>query len=137
MSGEIQFADAMSVAARESVNAMVAAKGTPANAPEETFDLDLFADDAKLREAVGDPTRIKLKDGTAVYVTHVAAWSSAAMDAASKGNWDDWADEVIDDEEQNQAFKDANLAAYQLNAIFETCGKSGGVGQGKSKRSRR
>lgn len=115
---------------------MVAAKASNTGS-EETFDLDLFAEDEKLREAVGDPTRLKLQDGTPVCIKHVAEWTSAAMEAASKGNWDDWSEEVIEDDKQRKAFQGANLAAYQLNAIFETCGKAGGVGQGKSKRSRR
>lgn len=103
----------------------------------QEFDLDLEADDAKLREAVGDPTVINLKGGHIIHVAHVAEWSSAAMEAASKGNWDDWADQVIHDDKERDLFDDANLAAYQLNAIFEACGKAGGVGSGKSKRSRR
>lgn len=103
---------------------------------EETVDLDLKAEDARLREAVGKPTSIRVED-TVVHIQHAGEWSSAASKAAANADWDGWADEVILDEDECQAFKDANLMLYQIEAIFEVCGRKGNMNSGKSKRSRR
>lgn len=103
---------------------------------EEVIDLDLKAEDAKLREAIGHTTNVKI-DGVVVHISHVAEWSTAAMNAASRAEWEDWAAEAILDDGERDTFIDANLAAYQLNAIFETCSKAGGTTTGKSRRSRR
>jgi len=100
----------------------------------ETVDLDLKADDARLRESLGKPTAINLPDGGIVHVANIGEWNGPAMRYASNGDWDNWAAEVIDDEDELEAFQDAGLVNYQLEAVFETCAKTGGV-SGKSKRS--
>lgn len=100
----------------------------------ETVDLDLKADDARLRESLGTPTTINLPDGGIVHVANIGEWNGPAMRYASNGDWDNWASEVIDDEDELLAFLEAGLVNYQLEAVFETCAKNGGVG-GKSKRS--
>lgn len=103
---------------------------------DEVIDLDLTAEDKRLREAVGKPTTVKI-DGVVVHIAHAAEWPSTAMKAATSGNWDAWADDVIVDDEEREAFIDANLANYQLEAVFELCGKAARTSAGKSKRSRR
>lgn len=102
---------------------------------EEVVDLDLKAEDARLREAVGTPTTVKI-DGKVIHIAHVAEWSGSAMRAATSGNWDEWASEVIADDEEREHFIDADLMNYQLEAVFDMCGKKGNVKQGKSRRSR-
>jgi hypothetical protein len=101
---------------------------------EQEFDLDLKAEDSRLREALGTPTKINLPDGGAIHVAAIGEWNGAAMKAAAQADWDSWAAEVIDDEDELQAFLDADLQNYQLEAVFEACSRTGGV-QGKSKRS--
>jgi acyl-CoA synthetase (AMP-forming)/AMP-acid ligase II len=104
--------------------------------PEEVVDLDLKAEDTRLREAVGKATTVKIDD-VVIHIVHAAEWSSTAMKAAMNGDWASWADEVIVDEEECQAFIDADLMNYQLEAIFELCGKAANTKPGKSRRSRR
>lgn len=108
----------------------------PMDVEEEVVDLDLKAEDARLREAIGKPTSIRIND-MVIHVQNVADWSSSAMKAAVKGDWDDWAVEVIPDEDEANHFIDSDLANYQLEAVFETCSKGGNMSRGKSKRSRR
>jgi hypothetical protein len=103
---------------------------------EEIVDLDLKAEDARLREAVGEPTKIRI-DGMVIHIDHIAEWSDVAMKASTRGDWETWADEVIADEKEADHFIQANLLNYQMEAVFETCSKAGGVGKGKSRRSRR
>jgi hypothetical protein len=103
---------------------------------DEVVDLDLKAEDARLREAIGKPSTVRINDKV-IHILHVADWSSTAMKAAVSGDWDTWASEVIPDEGEAGHFVDADLANYQLEAVFELCTKSAGVSRGKSKRSRR
>lgn len=100
----------------------------------ESVDLDLKAEDSRLREALGKPTTINLPDGGVVHIANIGEWGGPAMKAASQGNWDNWAAEVIDDEDELAAFQEADLVNYQLEAVFEACSKTGNV-SGKSKRS--
>jgi hypothetical protein len=100
----------------------------------ESFDLDLKAEDSRLREALGTPTTINLPDGGVVHIANIGEWDGAAMKAASSADWESWATAVIDDEDELQAFLDADLVNYQLEAVFEACTKTGNLG-GKSKRS--
>jgi hypothetical protein len=104
--------------------------------PEEniTVDLDLKADDARLRESVGEPTTVRI-DGVVVHILNIAEWNGAAMKAASAGDWDKWADQVIDDDDELKVFQDADLMNYQLEAVFEACADHGNLNPGKSKRS--
>jgi len=107
-------------------------------APEDEVevDLDLTVADARLREAVGKPTTVRI-DGVVVHIMHTAEWSATAMKAASNGDWDAWAQEVIIDDKERAAFIDEDLLNYQLEAIFELCGKAAKMKPGKSRRSRR
>lgn len=100
----------------------------------EEVDLDLGELEAQLREAVGKPTTVKI-DGTVVHITNAAAWSSEAMKASARGDWSAWAEEVIEDDAELDAFLDANLKNYQLEAIFTKCAELSNQGPGKSRRS--
>lgn len=103
---------------------------------EEVIDLDLKAEDSRLREAIGRPTSVRI-DEVVIHIDHVSDWSATAMKAAVRGDWDTWAQEVIKDEDECNSFIDADLANYQLEAVFDKCANTGGVTSGKSKRSRR
>jgi hypothetical protein len=105
-------------------------------AQSEEVDLDLDADDALLREAVGKPTTIRV-DGKVIHIDHAAEWSNTAMAAATQGDWDTWAREVINDDSEFEDFVAANLVNYQLEAIFTECGKLARTTMGKSQRSGR
>jgi hypothetical protein len=102
----------------------------------EEVDLDLTADDKRLREAVGKPTTVRI-DGVVIHILHAAEWPSSATQAAAKGQWDDWMDGVIPDDDERMAMIDADLTNYQLEAVFEECGKAANMKLGKSRRSRR
>lgn len=102
----------------------------------ERIDLDLTTEDKRLREAVGEPTTVKIDD-VVVHILHAAEWPSSSMRAATRGDWDVWADGVIPDDDERNAFIDADLANYQLEAVFELCGKAANAKAGKSRRSRR
>jgi len=99
---------------------------------EEVVDLDLDAEDDKLRrEAVGDPTIVRVS-GEIIHVTHANAWSSTAMRSAGVANWDAWAREVIDDDDEFRVWVEANLQNYQIEAVFNECGRQARLNQGKS-----
>jgi hypothetical protein len=103
---------------------------------DEVVDLDLTVEDKRLREAVGKPTTVRI-DGMIIHIAHAAEWPASSMRAATQGNWEDWAAGVIPDDDERVAFIDADLANYQLEAVFELCGKAASASRGKSKRSRR
>ena len=103
---------------------------------DEVVDLDLTADDKRLREAVGKPTTVRI-DGVVIHILHAAEWPSSATQAAAKGQWDDWMAGVIPDDDERMAMIDADLTNYQLEAVFEQCGKAANMRLGKSRRSRR
>lgn len=105
--------------------------------PDEVIDLDLKAEDSRLREAIGQVTAIRMPDGVLVHFDNVADWSSTAMRAAPQGDWETWGAEVIRDEKELESFIDADLANYQMEAVFDKCAGNGGMTKGKSRRSRR
>jgi hypothetical protein len=98
------------------------------------IDLDLDALDAQLREAVGEPTSVKI-NGKVVHIANAADWSGAAMQYSQRGNWDEWAKEVIETDEELDTFLDARLKNYQLEAIFNKCAELSNQSPGKSHRS--
>jgi hypothetical protein len=103
--------------------------------PEEIdADVDLDAMDADLRaEAVGKSTSVKI-DGKVIHITHAGDWSSTAMRAASTGDWETWAREVILDDNEFTAWNDADLRNYQIEAVFRECGRQARMNLGKSQR---
>jgi hypothetical protein len=101
---------------------------------DEEVDLDLDAQDEQLRrEALGEPSTVRL-DGKTLHIMHAGDWSSSAMQAASSGDWDAWAREVIEDDEEFQVWSDADLKNYQIEAVFKECGRQARLSMGKSRR---
>jgi hypothetical protein len=102
--------------------------------PEEEVDLDLDAQDEQLRrEGLGKPSTVKL-DGKVIHILHAGDWSSTAMRAASGGDWDTWAREVIENDEEYAIWSDADLKNYQIEAVFRECGRQARMSMGKSQR---
>jgi len=105
----------------------------PAEEPEDEevdVDLDLLSDVLR-KEAVGEPTTVRVDD-TIIHIAHANDWSTSAMRAASRGDWDDWAREVIPDDEEFKAWVDADLHNFQIEAVFAQCGRKARLNQGKS-----
>lgn len=99
---------------------------------EEVVDLDLDAQDESLRrEAVGEPTTVRI-DGKVIHITHANAWSASAMRAAGTANWDLWAREVIEDDDEFRVWVEADLQNYQVEAVFAEAGRQARLNQGKS-----
>jgi hypothetical protein len=105
----------------------------PAEEPDEAVDVDLDVLDEQLRrEAVGDPTVVRV-GGSVIHITHANDWSSSAMRAAGAGNWDTWAREVIEDDDEFRLWVEADLKNYQVEAVFAECGRQARLNQGKSR----
>jgi len=100
---------------------------------DDDIDLDLDAEDVLLREAVGQPLRVKV-GGKVIEVPHPSDWPHTANTAAARTDFGGWAAEVLS-EEDHKVFLAANLRNYQINAIFESVNRRAGVGPGKSPRS--
>jgi hypothetical protein len=108
----------------------------PADEPDDDIEVDVDLDvlsEPLRRESVGQPTTVRI-DRTVVHVTHANDWSSSAMRAASTGDWDSWARAVIEDDEEYQAWMDADLKNFQIEAVFAECGRQARLTQGKSAR---
>jgi hypothetical protein len=106
--------------------------------PEELEDVDVDLDslDEDLRdERVGKPTTVRI-DGKVIHVDHAGDWSSSAMRAASMGDWEAWAREVIADDREFRLWVEADLHNYQIEAVFDQCGRAARLNAGKSTRSR-
>jgi hypothetical protein len=106
------------------------------NEPEdiEEVDVDLDELDETLRrEAVGETTSVRI-DGVIIHITHAGDWSSTAMRAASGGDWDTWAREVIQDDDEFRSWDEADLRNYQIEAIFRECGRQARMNMGKSQK---
>lgn len=102
--------------------------------PEEEVDLDLDAQDEQLRrEGLGQPSTVRL-DGQVIHILHAGDWSSTAMQAASTGDWDTWARQVIEDDEEYATWNAADLKNYQIEAVFRECGRKARMSMGKSQR---
>jgi hypothetical protein len=95
-------------------------------------DLDMI-DEALRKEVIGQPVTVRL-DGKVIHVSHAKDWSSTAMRAASAGDWDTWAREVIDDDDEFRLWAEADLKNYQIEAVFEECGRQSRMSMGKSRR---
>jgi hypothetical protein len=57
------------------------------------------------------------------------------MQASRRGDWNEWARAVIEDDDELDAFLDADLKNYQIEAIFNKCGELSNQSPGKSRRS--
>lgn len=106
----------------------------PAEPDEEEVDVDLdLISETLKREVVGKPTTVRV-DGTVIHVNHAGAWSSSAMRAAATGDWDNWARQVIEDNDEFAAWVDADLENFQIEAVFQQCGRQAQMSMGKSRR---
>lgn len=97
--------------------------------------LDLLAEDAHLREALGKPTDIRVpggEDGAGVTITvpAAAAWPHIAARLLNNGAWDAWARIVLDDGDF-AAFQAANLKDYQVARIRAVLEAAAGASAGK------
>lgn len=102
-----------------------------ANDTEPEVDLDLDLMDEQLRnERVGKPVTVRI-DGTVIHITNAADWSSSAMELASQGNWTGWAREVIENDDEYKVWLGADLKNYQVEAVFDECGRSSRMDAGK------
>lgn len=109
--------------------------GAGAQEPEDVpvdVDLDLL-DESLRKERVGQRITVRLA-GKVVHVQHSKDWSSTAMRAASSGDWDTWAREVIEDDDEFAVWVDADLRNYQVEAVFDECGRQSRMNMGKSGR---
>jgi hypothetical protein len=98
----------------------------------EDVDLDLDSQDEELRrEGLGKPSTVRL-DGIVIHIMHAGDWSSSAMQAASTGDWDTWARQVIEDDEEYKVWEGADLRNYQIEAVFKECGRQARMSMGKS-----
>lgn len=101
---------------------------------EEVVDLDLDLTSDKLRrESVGEPTTVRI-GGVVIHISHASDWSSTAMRAANAGNWEVWAREVIENDTEYEAWVEADLRNYQVEAVFSECGQHANISSGKSSR---
>jgi hypothetical protein len=102
---------------------------------EEVVDLDLDNVEPREREAAEKrkPTTVRV-DGKIIHVMHAADWPQTAMTAAVNGVWGEWAEEVIEDDDELDAWNDANLTNAQMEAVFAECGRQARMSMGKSRR---
>lgn len=100
----------------------------------EDVDLDLDAEDVLLREAIGQPVRVKV-DGKVLEIPHPSDWPTDANAAAARSDFDGWAALVLSDGDL-RVWRAAHLRNYQTNAIFEQVAKRTGAGPGKPPASR-
>jgi hypothetical protein len=105
------------------------------NEPDEDevdVDLDLISETLR-REAVRDSTTVRI-NGKVIHIAHAQDWSTSAMRAASTGDWETWARAVIDDDEEFRQWADADLRNYEVEAVFNECGRQARLSAGKSAR---
>ena len=101
---------------------------------EEEVDLDLDLEGEQLRkERVGKPTTVRV-GGRIIHILHPGAWPSSAMRGAGQGDWDAWAQGVIDDPKELKLWIELDLENYQIEAIFAKCGENARLTVGKSQR---
>jgi hypothetical protein len=114
---------------------VTAEEWTPVDsAPEDSVPVDVdldMLDDVLRKESVGNPTTVRI-DSKVVHISHAKEWSATAMRAASAGDWDTWAREVIDDDDEFRIWVSADLKNYQIEAVFNECGRQSRMNMGKS-----
>lgn len=119
---------------------MPAAKTDPEAAQpdgETEVDLDLEELDPELREAIRQPSVVRLPGGgNPITIPHIADWPAVAARYTTAGLFDAWAEEVMSTADA-QAFKDAKLRNYQIDRIIKLVTDTGGISPGKSSASSR
>lgn len=106
--------------------------------PDDDFDVDLDLGelDPELREAIRQPSVVKLPGGAQIAIPHIADWPHVASRFTTAGLFDAWADEVMS-ERDAKAFKDAGLRNYQIDRIIKLATDTGSISPGKSSASSR
>jgi hypothetical protein len=98
---------------------------------EEEIDLDLDLEDANLREAIGQPTKIRV-GGKIITFPHHAEWTHEQTRLLMSGMFDTWALELLSPADF-KAWKAANLKNYQFDGIIKLMLKQMGTASpGKS-----
>lgn len=105
-----------------------------AESPEpDDVDLDLDLEDASLREAIGQPTTIRIS-GKVLTFPHHAEWTHDQTRMMSLGMFDAWAEGLLS-EADFKVWQGANLRNYQHDAIVKKMLANMGAGSpGKSQR---
>lgn len=104
--------------------------------PEDDIEVDIDLDELQeqlKKEATGDPTTVRI-DGKVIHVQFAGDWNATAYRAMMEGRFDDWADEVISDEKEREAWEDADLTLREMEAVVLQCAKKSRLGMGKSRR---
>jgi hypothetical protein len=109
------------------------ARITDAPDPDDDVDLDLDAEDTLLREAIGQPVRVRA-GGKVITIPHPTDWPHTANTAAARTDFGTWAAEVMSPEDYGH-FASLKLRNYQINALFEQVQKRTGAGPGKQRNS--
>jgi hypothetical protein len=100
----------------------------------ESVDLDLDLEGDQLRqERVGNPITVRV-GGHVIHILHPGAWPASAMRGAGQGDWDVWAQGVIDDPDELKLWWELDLENYQIEAVFQKCGEKARLTVGKSQR---
>ena len=97
-------------------------------------DIDLLADDAMLREALQEPTSIRLPTGDVIDIPHMSDWPHVATRYMAQGLFDAWAEEVLTPDEY-KSWKEADLHNYQIEKITAAVSAAGGTTAGKRRPS--
>lgn len=101
---------------------------------DEEVDLDLDLEGEQLRqERVGKPITVRV-GGKIIHILHPGAWPASAMRGAGNGDWDAWAQGVIDDPDELKLWMDLDLENFQIEAVFAKCGENSRLTVGKSQR---
>lgn len=106
----------------------------PQDVTDEVVDLDLDLEGEQLRnERVGKSITVRV-GGSIIHILHPGAWSSSAMRGAGNGDWDAWAQGVIEDPDELKLWTELDLENYQIEAVFEKCGENARLPVGKSRK---
>jgi hypothetical protein len=106
----------------------------PEDDTDEAVDLDLDLEGEQLRkERVGNPIVVRV-GGQVIHILHPGAWPSSAMRGAGQGDWDAWAQGVIDDPKELKTWMELDLENFQIEAVFAKCGENARMTTGKSQR---
>jgi hypothetical protein len=101
---------------------------------EGDVDLDLLANDARYREALAKPARVRLPTGKIITVPPMADWPHLGTRMVSMGLFDAWAEAVLS-EDDFPKFKAAGLHNYQIEKITDAASAAAGTTPGKRRPS--
>ena len=115
---------------------MTTADAPERDAGEADVDLDLDAEDDALRkEAVGEPTTIRI-GGKVLTFPHQKDWPHEASIFLNNGNSIAWAQRVLSAADFKK-FTDAKVRNYQLERLIEVINGNSGITPGKPARRSR